>query len=185
MLPPVPSEVQLQLSTRRMLLEPVTESHAEEVLDLFKDSELHRYVPFEPASIEATRARCARWASRKSPSGDELWLNWLAREQDSRVVIGHFQAGVKEGGVASIGYLVARQFQGQDFACEGLESIFDFLSEQLAVQEIKAWVDTRNIASIRLAEQLGMKQSALIRDADFFKGATSDEFVFSWKRIQK
>jgi hypothetical protein len=34
-------------------------------------------------------------------------------------------------------------------------------------------------AKANLAKKLGMVQVEFIKDADFFKGATSDEFVFS------
>lgn len=161
------------------MLEPVVEAHAEELWRLFGDRELHRYVPVEPKTLEEERERCRRWARRRSPSGDELWLNWVARHLDSDQVIGHFQAGVRASGEASIGYLVAREHQRQGYAAEGLSAVMRFLRAKLAVHEIKAWIDSRNEASIRLVTKLGMRQVDFLKDADYFKGATSDEVVYS------
>ena len=173
---------QPSLETSRLTLEPILESHGEELWELFRDPELHHFVPFEPLSLEKQKERCARWAKRRSPDGTELWLNWVGRDKQSQKVAAHFQAGVKADGTASIGYLVSRDFQRKGIATEGLIAVFKYLREGLAVKEVRAWSDTRNHASHRLAEKLGLVQVQVIKDADFFKGASSDEFVFS-KRL--
>jgi len=141
--PLVPDIDQLRLETSRLFLEPVEESHAEELWELFRDPELHHFVPFEPQSLEKQRERCSRWAKRCSPDGSEIWLNWAARDKGMRTVIAHFQAGVKQTGVASIGYLVARKHQKQGIAAEGLETVFTYLRDVLHVRELKAWSDRR------------------------------------------
>lgn len=169
------------LKTSRLILEPINESHTDELYELFADQELHTFVPFEPPTREQQRQRCARWAKRKSPDGRELWLNWLARDVDTQTVVGHFQAGAKENREASIGYVVAKKFQNQGRATEALEVIFDYLKVSLGVQLVKAWSDTRNIPSHRVAQKMGMTQVEVIKNADFFKGSSSDEFVFAKK----
>ncbi len=177
----VPNEafVQPTLETSRLTLEPIHEGHATELCELFADSELHTYVPFEPPTLKQQSERCARWAKRKSPDGKELWLNWLARDTATKKPVGHFQAGVGQDAVASIGYVVGRQFQNQGLATEALGAVFEYLKERLGVRQVKAWSDTRNLASHRLAQKMGMVQIEVIKNADSFKGSTSDEFIFS------
>ncbi len=167
------------LETTRLSLEWIIEAHASELCDLFSDPELHRFVPLEVPTLEQQMERCKRWAKGQSPDGKELWLNWAARDKNSGKIVGHFQAGVKDDGIASIGYVVARDFQRKGLALEALQAVFYFLHKDLAVREVKAWSDTRNQASHQLAQKLGMTKVDQIKDADFFKGATSDEFVFS------
>src|SRR4051812_24317537 len=111
------------LFTSRLTLEPITEGHAEELWELFRDPELHHFVPFEVPTLEQQRERCVRWARRKSPDGNEIWLNWAGRDNATGRVMAHFQSGIKEPGVASIGYLVAREFQRCGLAAEGLEVV--------------------------------------------------------------
>ena len=166
------------LETERLVLEPVVEAHAEELCELFRDPELHRYVPYEEMSLAQHRARCRVWAERWSPDGGELWLNWLGRERETRRAIAHFQATVGRD-ETSVAYLVAAEFQRKGFAREGMRAVLDYLRDCLAVRDVKAYIDTRNAASQRLAKALGMVQIDLIKDADFFKGATSDELVFA------
>ncbi len=174
-----PDFEQLLLTTPRFILEPITEIHAKELCDFFSDNELHHFVPFESPTLEQQTERCLRWAKRKSSDGTELWLNWAARDKETGRIAAHMQAGMKADRIASIGYVVGRTFQRIGCATECLESVFKYLSESLGAIEVKAWSDTRNEASHRLAKKLGMVQVELIKDADFFKGRTSDEFVFS------
>lgn len=161
------------------MLEPVEVSHAEDLWKLFSDRGLHTFVPFEPLSLEKQRERCERWAGRLSPAEDEIWLNWVVRRRDSHAVIGHLQSGIKEAGDAYVGYLISRDEQNKGFATEALGTVLTYLRDKLDVREVKAWIDTRNEASIRLVRKLGMRQTGLIKDADFFKGSSSDELVFS------
>ncbi len=170
---------QNSLETSRMALEPIEVDHAPEMCELFSDKELHKFVPFEALSLEDQVSRCSRWAKRRSPEGDEVWLNWAGRERESQKVIAHFQVGIKFDGTASIGYLVARNFQRQGFASEAISILFAYLNSELKLREVKLWTDTRNIASHQLAKKMGMICVDTLKEADFFKGATSDEFVFS------
>jgi [ribosomal protein S5]-alanine N-acetyltransferase len=169
---------QIPLETPRLALEVITEDHAAELCNLFSDPELHTFVPFVPPTLEEQRRRCARWAAGRSPDGHETWLNWIARCKSTGESVGHFQCGIKKDETASVGYVVARKFQNQGLAAEALQIIFQHLCER-GVRVAKAWTDTRNKASHRVAEKLGMVQIEFIKDADHFKGSSSDEFVYS------
>jgi [ribosomal protein S5]-alanine N-acetyltransferase len=171
--------VQPLLETERLRLEPVEESHAAELHGFFSDQELHRFVPYEPLTLEAQKQKCARWATRRSPDGKELWLNWAGRRKDSGALAGHFQVGVSEDGIASVGYVVGRAHQNLGLATEAMLAVFSYLERDLAIREVKAWSDSRNLASHRLAQKLGMRFVEKIPGADFFKGEPSDEHVFS------
>lgn len=176
-----PNDDALRLTTPRLVLEPVLPSHALELHELFSDAQLHRFVPSDVLTLDEALAKCTRWAPRHSPDGQEIWLNWLARERQSQRVVGHFQAGVALAGdrVARLGWLLATAAQCRGLATEALTAVLAVLRDALAVREVKAWADSRNVASHRLAQRLGLVQVAVVRDADFFKGATSDEFVFA------
>jgi ribosomal-protein-alanine N-acetyltransferase len=56
--------------------------------------------------------------------------------------------------------------------------LVEMLSE-LGVREVKAWVDTRNLASIRLVERVGLTRFDKLIEADHFKGSSSDEWFFA------
>ncbi len=179
MLPPIPSLRDLEIQTTRLVLEPIQGSHAEEIRELYSDDGLHSFTPYVQMSIEKQRERCEKWERRISPTGDELWLNWLVRRKDGRATVGHIQFGIKEDGTAYVGYLISRAEQKKGYATESLTAALDFIREKMKVREVKACIDTRNENSIKLVRNLGFRQSEFIKDADFFRGATSDEFVYS------
>jgi ribosomal-protein-alanine N-acetyltransferase len=167
------------IATQRMNLEPITTLHTQELVELFSDPKLHEFVPFEVPTFEEQQKRCERWSQGRSPDGSEIWLNWAARDKASGKVMGHFQSGIKQDGETSVGYVTARAFHGKGFATEAMRAVLECLRDQYKVKTVKAWSDTRNTASHKLAERLGMKIIETIKDADFFKGSTSDEFVFA------
>ncbi len=56
------------------------------------------------------------------------------------------------------------------------------LSELFAttsIEEVHAFVDTRNIPSIALLKKLGFNCLRTIAEADHFKGVSSDEYEFA------
>jgi RimJ/RimL family protein N-acetyltransferase len=106
--------------------------------------------------------------------------HWVARLKSTGDVVGHFQAGVKEGPDSNLGYTVGRKFQRHGFASEALRGILSLLGSEIGIKSIKAWIDTRNIPSILLVEKLGMVRIDFIKRADNFKGADSDEFVYQF-----
>ena len=65
----------------------------------------------------ALRTRSETWASRRSPDGDELWLNWVARRREDDRTIGHLQATLGRGSTA-IAWVIGTPFQRQGFATE-------------------------------------------------------------------
>ncbi|MBN8535834.1 MAG: GNAT family N-acetyltransferase [Deltaproteobacteria bacterium] len=170
---------QPELFSSRFILEPITESHKVELYQFFNDLELYHFVPLDPPTLEQLEKRCSRWITRRSPDGEELWLNWAARDNQNREIVAHIQGGLTRDRIASIGYIVGQKFQKKGVATECLEAVFLYLDKVLQVKEIRAWSDTRNKASHKVAKKLGMVQVELIKSADFFKGITSDEYVFS------
>ena len=121
---------------------------------MFGDPELHGFTDSAPPSRAELRARCARWVTGRSPDGRERWFNWLARLEG--VVIGHFQASVRDDGVASLAYTVARPWQRRGLATEALRGVIDWL-RGLRVTALEASIDPRNRASLALAERLGLR----------------------------
>jgi RimJ/RimL family protein N-acetyltransferase len=176
------NNLDLRLETERLILEPINEIHAAEMTSLLAHPDLHTYVPSDPPTLEKLKSRYKYWESRISPEEDELWLNWVGRLKTNGKLVGHFQAGVKTSLDASIAYTIGKDFQRQGLAYEGLAKILELLFETIKSKSVKAWIDTRNLASINLVKKLGMTEVEFIAKADHFKGSDSDEFVFGMMR---
>lgn len=169
-----------KLATPRLVLEPLVAAHAERLFEGMSSPTLYTFIPQEPPrSIEALRARYERLEGRASPDGTERWLNWAARHDDGPYV-GLVEATVYADGRASIAYFVFAPFAGRGYGAEGTARVVQHLADDLGVRVVEAHIDTRNVASQRLVERVGFTRVGELRDADHFKGASSDEYVYRW-----
>ncbi len=83
------------IESERLLLDPLSPEHSGEAWEGLRDPRLYSFVPVDPPpDVEALARRFARLASRRSPDGSELWLNWLGREKGNRRAVGTFEATV-------------------------------------------------------------------------------------------
>ena len=180
----IPSDEKLLIKTKRLILEPILVSHANEMAKLLEDSELYTFIPNDPLDLAKLQKKYELWSKRISPDRDEIWLNWAARLTASDEVVGHFQVGVREGTESNLAYTVGLKWQRKGFALEALHAVLKFVNANMDLRVIKAWIDTRNIASIKLVEKIGMQRVGFVQKADHFKGSDSDEFIYQFSFSQ-
>ena len=166
------------LHTRRLVLEPLTPDHADELLAPLADPRLYVHVPQDPPlSLAALRERLVFLSTRRSPVGDQLWLNWVLRERHDGQCRGRVQATVTTEARAWIAYEVFPEHWGRGLATEACRRMIEWLIDALAVRQFAAEVDSLNSASLRLLERLGFQRVSLREAADEFKGRVSDEWT--------
>jgi ribosomal-protein-alanine N-acetyltransferase len=169
----------LYLKTERLLLEPLKEQHADFLFDGLSDEALYKFIPQEPPADNAhLKERFMRLAKGTSPYGNEHWLNWAVKEKYGEQYVGLIEATVNSEKVAHLAYFIFRQFWQSGYATEACARAIQHLFGEIGCRCIRAEVDTRNQSSIKLLTKLGFVQVALIEDADVFKGATSNEYVY-------
>jgi [ribosomal protein S5]-alanine N-acetyltransferase len=167
------------IDTARLRLEPLCAGHAREMWPLLSDTLLYRHIPQDPpVSLAWLAHRYAMLASRLSPEGDELWLNWVLRRGDGGDCIGSVQVTAYADASAYLAYELGSAVWRQGFASEACAAVLQVLAADFGVQRVVAEVDTLNAPSIRLLERLGFTRTALQRDADHFKGRSSDEYRY-------
>ncbi|MBA2712082.1 MAG: GNAT family N-acetyltransferase [Rubrobacteraceae bacterium] len=167
------------LETPRLLLEPLRPDHASMLYEQLQDERLHRFIPQDPpASPQALEDRYGFLLSRRSPDGREAWLNWAVRVRISGDYAGTIEATVHENLEATIAYTVFVPYQRQGFAAEACGRLLGHLFDDYQGGVAAAEIDTRNVASIALVESLGFRRVAFQKDADYFKGSSSDEYRY-------
>ena len=167
------------LETARLLLEPLAPAHAAALYPALRDPRLYTFIPQEPpASEQALRERYTRLATRRSPDGSEVWLNWALRRRDGGDYAGLVEATVYADRTATLAYTVFVPFQRQGYAREGCARVLQHLFEAYRVTRVAAEIDTRNVASLSLVASLGFRRVAVTPNADFFKDAPSDEYRY-------
>lgn len=167
------------LQTPRLLLEPLIPTHATRLYEHLRDERLYEFIPQNsPASVQTLEARYRVLSSRRSPDGREAWLNWALCTRRSGDYAGVLEATVHENLTATIAYMIFVPYQRRGFAAEACSRLLAHLFEDYGVGVVAAEIDTRNAASIALVESLGFGRVALHRDADHFKGSSSDEYRY-------
>jgi RimJ/RimL family protein N-acetyltransferase len=80
---------------------------------------------------------------------------------------------------AEIGYVFHPDHRGQGFATEAVGALLDIAFGTYRLHRVTARIDARNLASLRLAERVGMRQEAHLVENEWIKGAWSDEIDFA------
>jgi RimJ/RimL family protein N-acetyltransferase len=140
------------LSTPRLTLEPVTVDHAEELAVALNDPRLYDVIGGEPRSASSWRKVLAAWERRRSPTGDERWLNWAVRLASGELV-GYVQATVVDTD-ADIAYVVGTPWQGHGYATEAAGAMLDHLRDDQRVAVTRAWIADGHEPSERVARRL-------------------------------
>ncbi|HEY7415397.1 MAG TPA: GNAT family N-acetyltransferase [Ktedonobacteraceae bacterium] len=171
------------LETSRLWLEPLHPSHASVLYEFLQSPAIYTFIPEDPPiSLEALTTRYQRLSSRRSPDGQEIWLNWAMRQRREGAYVGLLQATVYSDANAYFAYTLFPLFWKQGYAREGCKRVMDLLLKDYQVHLIMAEIDTRNVASIKLIESLGFQRVATKLNADFFKGSTSHEYRYELLR---
>jgi [ribosomal protein S5]-alanine N-acetyltransferase len=166
------------LHTPRLRLEPQRVAHADALFAPLCDAQLYAHVPQEPPpSLAALRERLELLSTRRSPEGDELWLNWVVCEADGGAPLGRVQATVRADAPCYVAYEVFPAHWRRGVGNEACRRMIEWLIDELQVEHFTAEVDSLNTASLRLLERLGFRRVALRANADHFKGRSSDEWM--------
>lgn len=171
------------LQSKRLIFEPINALHAEETFSEWQEPALYQFIPTKPPlSVEALALRYERLSSRVSPDHSELWLNWMLKERgDAGQYIGLIEVSINAELEAYLAYFVFKSFRQQGYAIEACQTVIAHLQQDYGVKRITSEMDTRNTASIQLVERLKFCRVGENRDADFFHGATSHEYIYQFK----
>lgn len=139
---------------KSVILEPQVAAHAEEMFAVLADPAIYEYENEPPASVEWLRERFSKLESRRSPDGQQLWLNWVVRRPASGL-IGYVQATVFPTGRAAIAYVLASRHWGRGLAADACRAMIAELAGRYGVRTVYAVFKRRNLRSARLLERLG------------------------------
>ncbi|HEY0006646.1 MAG TPA: GNAT family protein [Pyrinomonadaceae bacterium] len=172
-------QVETNLETERLVLEPLRREHARHLFQALSDTRIYSFIPQDaPLSLAALQARYERLEARRSNAADEVWLNWAIRLKAQARYVGTVQATIRQDRTALLAYELSPEFWRQGIATESCQRVIESLFAEHAVAEILAEVDTRNTASWMLLERLSFERTGLRQRADFFKGEFSDEYTY-------
>jgi RimJ/RimL family protein N-acetyltransferase len=161
-----------ELTTQRLVLEPLRVEHAAEMALTLDDISLHEFTGGEPATYAELSARYRRQVAGRSSDGEQQWLNWVLRRRDDGRAAGYLQATVEHDGsdgdpglVAELAWVVATGHQGQGLAREAATEVTHWLASH-GVPRIVAHVRPDHAASAAIARSLGMAPTEVVVDGE-------------------
>ena len=159
-----PEDEAWRLRSHRLLLSPMVRNDACDLFQLVREPALYRFTgSVPPSSVDALRHKIRFREGRRSPEGDELWLNWTLRLRSSGQVIGYVQASVGEGW-ADLAWVIGTPFQNRGYATEASRRVAEWLREHLKVSELRAAIHPEHTASCRVAAHIGLQPSGQLSD---------------------
>ena len=163
------------IRSERLVLEPLSLEHAEEMAPVLDDPRLHTYIGGEPLSLSQLRVRYAMLAAGPSIGVRERWLNWILRRLSDDVAVGYVQATLTpapQGVHARVAWMVGASYQGSGYATEAARAMLDFLAER-GISQVGATIHPENRDSIAVAIRLGMVASSDFVDGEVVWRLTS------------
>jgi RimJ/RimL family protein N-acetyltransferase len=152
----IPRDVDTELETEHLFLSPMYATDSELLFELLKEPALHTFTGNEtPSSVQELRKRLILWEQRRSPNGDEIWLNWTLRRKADGTVIGYVQVSMKTS-QGQIAWLIGLPFQKQGYATEATCRVMAWLKERIKSGEIRANIHPNHVASQAVARRLGL-----------------------------
>jgi aminoglycoside 6'-N-acetyltransferase len=168
----------LPLRTDRLLLRTHQPDDVESLLAYYSDPEVCRYIPWEPWSSELAAEQMAKRLQRTGIDGSTTALG-LVVERAGQVIgdVGVWCADdTRLRG--EVGWAFHPSVAGQGYATEAVRALVDIAFTGYGMRRVFAHVDSRNTASIRLCERIGMTKEAHLREDDWFKGEWTDLLVY-------
>jgi RimJ/RimL family protein N-acetyltransferase len=178
----VPLRPNYPVRTDRLNLRPLGETDVPALLSYHSLPEVHRYLPMEPMDVDDVmhRLRHGHWSgSTLEKEGEVLCLGVeliatgeLIGDTMLRWVSARDQCG-------EIGYVIHPAHGGHGYATEAARAILQLAFDALGLHRMIARIDARNMASLQLAQRLGMRREAHLISNHWQRDRWADEVDFA------
>lgn len=171
------------IETSRLILRPMRFDDASDLLEYQSNPDIVRYIPWPEGNAETVKKHIERTLadSKELPldEGDYLVLVWELK--DSGKVIGQSNISMqsKEHLRGEVGWVTHQDYQRQGFAFEASKAMLKFGFEVMGLHRIVAEMDTRVPASAAVAQKLGMRKEAELKEVEYFKGEWCDMWIYA------
>ncbi len=142
------------LVTARCTLEPLVAAHAHEMFSVLSDPAIYEFENEPPVSEAWLTGRYERLERRRSPDGQELWLNWVVRVPGGALA-GHVQATVFPSAAACVAYELSSRYWRQGIGASAVTAMLEELHSGYGVDTFVAALKAANVRSLGLLRSVG------------------------------
>lgn len=146
------------IDTERLRLRRSRPEDAETISAYRSDPEVHRQQGWERTDPDGVRADIEEMAGR-APGEPGGWVQFSVEERDGGSLVGDVGLSPADGehGVLKVGYTMSPAHQRRGYGTEAVGALVDYAFDRLGADVVRAYADADNIASIRVAEKVGMR----------------------------
>ncbi len=145
------------LETNRLILRHLELDDLDSLYALYCDPDIVRYIPDASRSYEETREEL-EWHRNGHPRHPELGL-WATIHKETGKFIGRcglLPWKIDGQNEVEVAYLISKAYWGQGLGTEAAQAILEYGFEKLNLSRLICLIDEENLASIKVAEKIGM-----------------------------
>ncbi|MGO1316086.1 MAG: GNAT family N-acetyltransferase [Cellulomonadaceae bacterium] len=168
----------LPLRTERLVLRVHEPADTEPLGAIYGRADVARFLIDPPWTPRDADRHAAERLSRTDLFGPSGALALVIEHR--RVVIGDVALWLtnREHRVAEVGWVLDPAHGGRGYGTEAAAAVLDLAFTTYRLHRVVAQLDARNAASARLAERLGMRREAHLRQDWWSKGEWTDTLVY-------
>jgi len=158
------------LKTERLTLRPLRVSDAEDMYRYAKNGDVTTYLLWQPHPSLSYTEQYLRYIEKRYRLGE--FYDWAVVDNQSGRMIGTcgFTRFDFPNDVGEIGYVLSPEMHGRGFGTEAASRVLAFGFEELRLHRIEVKFMEGNLASLHVAEKLGMTFEGYRRDGMLVKG---------------
>ena len=169
----------MKLETNRLILRDYKKSDFKRVHIYASFPSVSQYSAWGPNTEEET-LKFISDAIKKSQKKLQYEFELAIILKEANLLIGgcELKRDWEKGSVANLGYIINPDFQRKGYATEAATKLISFGFEKMSLAVIYATCDTRNKASFKVMENLGMKKVGHIKNHKEIKGQMRDSYCY-------
>ena len=145
----------MEIITERLILRPLGPEYLETYNEYAMSLENARYMCFLPSENTEESLAFLKSAEEEWAKPDPKCYEFAIIHDGTH--IGGISVHM-EYGKPVLGWIINRKYWGQGFAYESAKAVMEYFAANLGIKYFCAYCDTRNTASFKLMEKLGMKR---------------------------
>ncbi len=169
------------IRTERLLLRAFVPGDLGDVRAMQTDEDVVRYLEWGPRAPEEIAESLRKKIAATAIHGEGDALSLAAVLPETGEVVGdfvlHCVSAVDERG--EIGFIVPPAHEGRGYATEAARALLRIAFDEVGFHRVIGQVESRNVASARVLEKLGMRREAHFVENVFVKGEWQDEMIYA------
>jgi RimJ/RimL family protein N-acetyltransferase len=172
------------LQTERLILRPYRLEDWERVHIYGQSADFCKYEPWGPNSEQDSKNFVSAMV-REQNDKPRYRFNLTVIDRISDLLIGGcgIRRDTEASSVGSLGWAINPKFQNRGLATEAARALIEFGRRDLNFAVIYALCDTRNAASARVMEKLGMRRVGIVRGTKEVKGHMRDVYRYELRCV--